>query len=975
MPLPTNSPKLEALQSLYEELVAESRDRLQAENAAFEASFSSASSGSGFLSRMTGKHLVFAGAGVGVLVVAIIGLISFQNAMRPAKLLETYEEQLREELYDEAHATISEYFDFEEENWDLTASHAQLLMELGNYEDARVLYARLIARSPLAGEPSILFLSGMSYLPDETATRIKMTEVLADSPHVPALIARALLENQALEKRALPDIETAIEELARIPSEGESYRELQDLTRLFIINICRNKGFREDTYVNVANFPAGLRSTDLYLFGLDPRVSLNFCSVVPTGRSAVRNIDFDLESVALGLKAFMLARLGNFEEANKVMVSGGSATQNSINAYIDAVIAFREGDFTRAETALLATDYIRQPSLLHYHSIAMLLQGPEKWEPAFDLMKRALSADENSLQILNNHAVVAMIEKRYGQAKKDLEKALEIQNQYAYANYNQAILLLEVDREPEQALPIFQGIVNQYRAFPGVRHYFALANIAADDPDAAVLLLKNNETEPHFGVLSKIALADFYAREYQGELTAVELYTEAFAEDPTNFEAGLKIALVTARQGKIDQALRGISKIEEFFNDDVTERDRKTYEEQLNAIKGEIYHYQGADRAEGLLQAAVESTENPELYIHLVGLYTDELVKREKVRAALEVTRTALPTAPTDVRLLTARAKALLAANDLEEAFKVLDRAEADDAANAELMRARAQAHAQGEQWADAIQVYQDIYILQPTNPAPLVEAIEMLRGAGVGQRMIDELEDQIVRIQSKPDEQLQQVRAQDTVRSVSPAQEQSLRSELANVQRLLANDEVESYSGHMYLGYLHHQLGDYAEALENYGVATQETARADREGNPILLYEPWTQIAQINIVTGNYEDAHEAIDQAIGYNPPPEDLINMTITRAGVRERLRDLDGAIADYGFVIDSFPNYYLPYYRRCLLYIEQNKHDEAISDCTTAIRIDPESIDAFKARHSAFSQIGDSAGAAKDASKITLLEAQQ
>ena len=100
-----------------------------------------------------------------------------------------------------------------------------------------------------------------------------------------------------------------------------------------------------------------------------------------------------------------------------------------------------------------------------------------------------------------------------------------------------------------------------------------------------------------------------------------------------------------------------------------------------------------------------------------------------------------------------------------------------------------------------------------------------------------------------------------------------------------------------------------------------------------------------------------------------------MTITRAGVRERLGMLDGAIADYGFVIDSFPNYYLPYYRRCLLYIEQKELEQAITDCTTAIRIDPDSIDAFKARHSAFSKIGDRNSAAKDASKITLLEAQQ
>ena len=306
---------------------------------------------------------------------------------------------------------------------------------------------------------------------------------------------------------------------------------------------------------------------------------------------------------------------------------------------------------------------------------------------------------------------------------------------------------------------------------------------------------------------------------------------------------------MTARQGKLDQALRGISQIELLF-EEINERDRPPYEELLNAVKGEIYHFQGAERAEEFLKAAVAATEDPELYIHLVGLYTAELVKRDKVRAALEITRTALPTAPDDVRLLTSRAQALLAANDLEEAFKVIARAEEVDSANADLMQTKAQAYAMGEQWTEATDVYQEIYILQPTNPEPLLQAIEMLEEAGVGRKLIADLADQIQRIQTKPDEQLQQVRAQETVRSISPEQEEQIRGEIENVTRLLANDEIESYSGHMYRGYLRHQVGDFKEAIDDYLVATQETAQFNREGAPINLYEPWIQIAQTYILT-----------------------------------------------------------------------------------------------------------------------------
>ena len=513
--IPTdNSPKLEALLKLYEERVAGEREKLHTEHAAFEASFAKSKEGS-LLHRLSGKHIVMAGGAFAVLVIAIVSYVSVQNSLRPGKLLAAYEEQLREEQYDEAHATVSEYFDIKEDNWNLTASHANLLLRLGRYEDARVLYARLLARSPLSSEPDILYLSGLSYLPDLTATRIKMTEVLASSPHAPTLLARALLDDQALERRGLQDIEAALDELSRVPSEGESYKNLQDLTKIFIINICRNKRFRESVYPDVATYPAGLRSSDLYLFGLDPRVSLNFCSVVPTGRKAFQNIEFDLESLALGLKAFMHARLGDYEGATKVLATGRRATQNPVNAYIDGVVSFQAGEFARAEESLVATELhpAADPAALPLTGAAAAGAGEMgvrlRPDEARAERRRELAADPQQPRGgRDDRKALRPGEEGPGEGPGPAEPV------YAFANYNYAVILLEVDHDPGTALPIFQSIANQNRAFPGVRYYFALANIAADDPDAAILMLKNNEDAPHFGVLSKVALANFYAREY-----------------------------------------------------------------------------------------------------------------------------------------------------------------------------------------------------------------------------------------------------------------------------------------------------------------------------------------------------------------------------------------------------------------------------------------------------------------------------
>ena len=973
MPIEISTPKLVELSKMYEERIGSERKRLSGERVAFESQLGE-SKQSALLNMLSGKRMIMAGGAIGVLVVAAVGYGTFRTAMRPTELLLEYRDQMREELYDEAQATVTEYFDLKTDDWDTTVEHAQHLLKLGNYQEARTLYARLIARSPLSNDPDILFKSGMSYLPDRTATRIKMTEVLAGTTYVPALIARALLDDQDLERRALRDINAALEELSRIPSDGESYKELQDLTKLFVLNICRNRTFRETSFPEVASFPAGLRSSDLYLFGIDPRMSLNFCVLVPTGPKGYDGLNLDLEYLARGIKAFTLLRMGNREEAEKAL-AGGVMKDNPINAYINLIIAYQNGDFAAAEEALLDTSYSRQPDMMHYHALVLLLQGPQRWQEGFELMKRAFSVDSEDLQILNNHAVVAMIERRFGQAAKDLDKALQRQNQYAYASYNKGILQLVVDRDISNALLTFQGIANQTRAFPGVRYYYALANIAVENTDNAILMLRDNAKVPHFGVLSKVALADFYSQEYQGDKTAIELYTEAFKEDPSNFEAALKIALVTSRQGKHEQALRGISKIEETFVD-LKERDQAPFNELLNAIKGEIYHVQGAERAEEFLAAAVEATENPELYVHLIGLYTSELVRRKKVRAALEITRTALPTDPENIALLVARMEALLAANDVEAAQEVAERATKIDPANLDLLYAKAALFAQAEQWEEATEIYNEIYLQQPTNPQPLADALMMLEEAGGNTALRRQLAEQITRIESQPEQQLQQVEiASTSARTVSPEQAERIREEIEEISSLMQNGDIESYSGLLYRAYLYNQIGEYQPAIKDYLEATKETATENRNGEPILLYEPWHQLASTYIALRQYDKAHDALNNALTYEPPAEEQINMTITRAGVREQLGLLDAAIEDYGTVIKGFPNYYLPYYRRCLLFIEQKQPDLAIDDCTTAIRIDPDSIDAFRARHSAFSQVGDSGNAAKDASKITLLEAQQ
>ena len=965
-----NTPVLDELARTYFAKIELEKKNLEKQRIAFENSLGIAGSDSKFRIFRSKKFIY------GVLTTgAIAGLIFFygflSDYLRPGRLLDTYNTALVSGDYTQAHAAITDYLDIVPDDWDLTTSHAKLLLQLGNYEEARKLYARLIAKSPLQSEPLVLFQSGLSYLPALANTRSKMNEVLADGTYIPALVARALLEDKIF-RNAQRSIEQAIKELERVESGGELYKSYEEQVKLLLINLCRNTTFSEFVQPGFEHYPTNLRDNDLFVYGLDSRIPINFCFIVPLSYANYNNFQIDLEATLHAMKAFIEIRSNNLEAAISSIATSTNTNTNVLNSYIESVLLAFTGDFAAAETSLLRTDYSSQVPLLILHNLVLMLQGVEHWDKAKPMLDNALSVDPDSLQALNNRAVLAMIEERYGQALADLERAITKQKHYSSAIYNSAIALLETGKAQE-AMDLFQTITNQTTLFPGVNYYFALANREVGNSENAINLFRSTSDLPGFGVLSNIALADSYATDFQGEQIAIDFYTKAFETDPNNFEAALKIALMTSKLGGHDQALQLIEAFEEQFSD-ISPRDESYYLETLNSIKGEIYHYQGVPEAEETLKLAVENSSDPEIYNRMVRLYTEELLSKNKVREALDITRTALPSNPEDINLLIARAEALAASNDIDAALGIIQQAEDTGSISVDVMFVKARVLGQDQRLVEAAEIYRSIYTIQPTDAAPLEEALALLNRSAGNDELKTELANLLERTDIKPDESLQ-VESQVAIQKLEGEQAEQVEKEISEITTLLDNDRVEMFSGLIYRGFLYSQLGDVESAIADYLAASEVTAEVDREGNPLPKYQPWQRLTEMYIITGNYEAAHDAITRAISYDPEDEVISNLTVTRAGVRERIGLIDEAIADYSTIIRDFPNFFLPYYRRCLLYIQQQLADEAIRDCTTAISIEPENIDAYRARHSAYGSIGDRNNAAKDANKITLLEAQR
>ena len=911
--------------------------------------------------------------GLAVAVVVVIAITAFnilQSILLPSRLLGRYEQAKLEGDFETATESALSYIDEVPDDWELIANHAYFLLQHGDLKDARILYSKLLNNSPLADDLEIEFGGAVSQLNSRT-TRKKMGELIVIlDKFIPALAARALLEPRDNFEDAQANIDKAISELAKLDQRGDTYSRYQNLLALFIVNSCRvnHESYAGSIGVSFEFFPTPLIEDDLLLFGLDTETPISFCSVVPQAFDDVVEYSPDLDAMLYAIKAFNEMRGESYGEAARSASLSVSREQTTVGAYLSGILSAREGRFDEAELAMLRTGAVKHPRIVNNLAVAKILAGKKNWEDASALIEEAVKARGSNTQALNNLAVMQMLNKRFGPAKTSLENALKLNQSYLSALYNLAVTQLQLE-EFEQSTDNFFTVVGQGQFFPGADYFFARALFANGDVDRALATYNVASNTAGFGVFARIKLGDYYADEGATE-TALEFYSGAFRENPSNYESALKSVLMLAKISRFEDALSQLELVESQF-EELAAANNNSYLRLLFAIKGEIYATVNYDEAEEILAKALElATGDRDLYPQVVATYTDELLKRDKVREALDLTRTALPTDPSSTQLLLARTKALIDSNDLDQALDLADEAASNDPENSAIKLIRARILVKDQRLDEAATLYQEIYELNPADIAPLEEAITALERFEGQEDTIAILNEKIERAQfTSPGIIGSAGQGQAVAKKVLSEEEiEAIKNEIVKTSDLLKTEQIEKFSGHLYRGFLYNQVGAVNEAIADYQDAIANIAEAP----PGDAFQPYQRLTEIYLRLGSYEDALDSVNGAIASNPS-EDLRNsMTLTRAGILEKLGKFDDAIAEYSEIIKLFPNHLPPYLRRCLLYLEKREAEQAVKDCSTVIKIDPKNLEAYTGRHRAYGILGDTVKASKDSRIISTLQ---
>ena len=909
------------------------------------------------------KIIIIASLGIGVPALIFIGLY-VRSAMMPSYILSQYEMAITEGRTDEAIVALDDYLQMRPDDWELTADLAELLIITGNFSAARNEYAKLTTRSPLAGEFDILFLSALSNLPRLGSTKGKIQEVLvSNGSYIPALLASALLETQDFEL-ANTNIDKAISELASLRQGGEIYKRYEGLVAIFITSLCSTDDpFQKSLSPDFSLYPLGLGGNDLFIYGLDTSFKTDICIVVPEeGYQSPP----DLGAILYAIKTLISIWADDYETAIQSIAQSTSIQSMPLNSYIDALLLSFTGDFQKADSAFLRVGLETAPEVLIGRNIVKMLRGPEHWDTATDLLDAAVREQPNNAQALNNRAVSSMLNGRYGQANSDLEEALSFQSFYVYAVYNQAIVLL-LSGDPEGALNKFNSLGGSEDIFPGIKYYVALSYSYQGDADKAVALWRDSLSEPGYGSLSNLALGDIYSLEPIGFDTATNYYMTALAIDPENHEAALKLARMKALQGNTESALRDIEKVEEELQKQEGRRNFGYFMELVNATKGEVMFWSESPGTLEVLAEAFENTNDTELYKKITDLYTRQLLREDKQREALDATRIALPTDPTDVKLLLSRARALAAFNDITEALEIIGDAESMYPEDFDLLKTKASVLAKDQRWDEAVDTYLQAFEVFPSDVSPLEEAIALLERVQPDSERIAEINLMLERKNYQPGADVLSENREAPRVVLNEQQAREIKSEIEELDGLIEDGTVKPFSGNLYRGYLYAQLNNTTEAIVNYQAAAEFS-----DEDPEKAYQAWQGLANSYMLTGQFPEALEALDKALELGPPPEEEITLFLSRAGIKERVGLPNEAIADYDLVTENFPNYTLPYMRRGLIHMAANEPEKAIENFSVIISIEPENLKAYRARYNAYTLVGDSSNASQDAKTISLLE---
>lgn len=140
------------------------------------------------------------------------------------------------------------------------------------------------------------------------------------------------------------------------------------------------------------------------------------------------------------------------------------------------------------------------------------------------------------------------------------------------------------------------------------------------------------------------------------------------------------------------------------------------------------------------------------------------------------------------------------------------------------------------------------------------------------------------------------------------------------------------------YMGWVD-QSARYIEEnkMDSAAIALQRAMSLDpaNEHNPLLLLNLGIMQRQLGLL----DDAYISFTAALGNNPMPEVVLH---NRASLLCDLERFDQAMEDYDAILKMFPEDVEAYYRRGLLFLENNDRARAEADFSAAERIDPDNL---------------------------------
>ena len=89
------------------------------------------------------------------------------------------------------------------------------------------------------------------------------------------------------------------------------------MVKLFLVNICRNNNspFKGTVTPEFSIFPTDLDENQLYLYGIDPSLSLDICALIPSSNELITSFDPNLEAMLHFIAAFIALSNDNRERA------------------------------------------------------------------------------------------------------------------------------------------------------------------------------------------------------------------------------------------------------------------------------------------------------------------------------------------------------------------------------------------------------------------------------------------------------------------------------------------------------------------------------------------------------------------------------------------------------------------------------------------------------------------------------------